>query len=70
MNTTTIGTYSICGGAVVVPAVWHGVVPPVPKCSRCGAVACEDHGPVIPMKKADVHVDRIWSGSVPDKIEW
>lgn len=45
-----IGTCSLCGGAVTVPSLWWGVVPPIPTCTRCGAVQQESYGPVIPMK--------------------
>lgn len=51
MNDQTIGTCSICGGPVTVPAVWHSVLPAVPQCRSCGAVAAS-HGPVIPMRPA------------------
>lgn len=44
-----IGTCSICGGAVVVPDIWHGIIAPVPECSSCGAVKRESHGPIIDM---------------------
>lgn len=47
----TIGTCSICGGAVTVPGVWWGICPPTPTCTGCGAVAAS-HGPVIPMVPA------------------
>lgn len=50
-NTQTIGTCSLCGGAVTLPIVWHGIVPPAATCSSCGAVAAQ-HGPVIPMRPA------------------
>lgn len=46
---TTVGTCSICGGPVRVPAVWMGIIPPEPTCASCGAVKA-DHGPVIQMK--------------------
>ena len=46
----TVGTCSICGGAVMVPDVWHGMTPPVPTCSSCGAIPREPHGPEIPMQ--------------------
>lgn len=52
----TIGTCSLCGGAVTVPDAWLGVIPPVPTCSKCGATAAEPHGPVIPMKPAPKRV--------------
>ena len=42
-----IGTCSICGGAVTVPAAWSGVVPPVPTCASCGAIKKQPYGPVI-----------------------
>lgn len=48
-NQQTIGTCSICGGAVTVPSVWLGILPPTPTCSRCGAHAAQNFGPVIPM---------------------
>lgn len=44
------GTCSLCGGQVVVPAVWMSAVPPTPTCLGCGAVAAS-HGPVIPMQR-------------------
>lgn len=46
-----IGTCSICGGAVQTPDIWHGIVPPTPTCTQCGAHKA-DHGPVIDMKPA------------------
>ena len=42
-----VGTCSRCGGYVVVPALWLGVVPPTPTCSSCGAVAAPTGLPVI-----------------------
>lgn len=45
-----IGTCSICGGAVTVPQVWHGIIPPTPRCSSCGAVPATTYGPVIQMR--------------------
>jgi hypothetical protein len=51
MNTQTVGTCSICGGAVTLPTMYWSVVPPVPTCSRCGAMA-RSSGPVIPMAPA------------------
>lgn len=50
MNKLTIGTCSLCGGPVTVPAVWWGVMPPTPTCDKCGAEPVEAHGPVIPMR--------------------
>lgn len=52
MSYTINGTCSICGGAVTTPTMWHGIIPPVPTCSQCGAVPAAPHGPVIPMKPA------------------
>jgi hypothetical protein len=50
----TIGTCSICGGAVVTPDVWLGVVPPTPECSSCGAQPRRSHGPVIEMRPSRI----------------
>lgn len=44
-----VGTCSLCGGAVQVPDVWMGIIPPVPTCLSCGATRADRHGPVIPM---------------------
>lgn len=46
----TIGTCSICGGPVQVPAVFWGVNPPPPTCAKCGAVKKGGHGPTIDME--------------------
>lgn len=46
----TIGTCSICGGAVTVPSIWGAIVPPTPSCSACGATKRKSHGPVIDME--------------------
>ena len=43
-----VGTCSLCGGRVMVPQVYHSVVPPTPTCESCGATAATS-GPVIPM---------------------
>jgi uncharacterized Zn finger protein len=51
MNEITIGKCSICGGEVTCPQVWHGIVPPTPRCRNCGAVPKATRGPVIPMEK-------------------
>jgi len=51
-NCQTVGTCSICGGAVQLPLAWWSVVPPVPTCSRCGAVQRQAYGPVIDMQPA------------------
>lgn len=44
---TRVGTCSECGGPVVVPSM---MVNPTPHCLRCGAIARNPHGPVIPME--------------------
>ncbi len=49
MTNRTIGTCSICGGRVSEPVFFHSIVPPVPTCESCGAVAAS-FGPVVPMK--------------------
>lgn len=46
-----IGACSLCGGEVVVPTIWMGVTPPVPRCKKCDAVKAPQSLPVIPMKK-------------------
>lgn len=52
INHSTIGTCSLCGGAVTLPTVWLGIVPPTPTCSTCGATPKQAHGPVIDMERA------------------
>ncbi len=44
---SVIGTCSFCGGAVTVPTVWAGVIPPTPTCASCGAIKKQSYGPVI-----------------------
>ncbi len=51
MSPLVIGTCSVCGGRVLVPSVWWGVIPPVPTCESCHATA-RSHGPVIDMLPA------------------
>ena len=51
-NKIVLGTCSLCGGPVSVPAVWHGVIPPTPTCERCGAVKADTYGEVIQMRPA------------------
>jgi len=48
---TTIGTCSLCGGAVMVPSNWGGIYPPTPTCTSCGATPKEPHGKEIPMER-------------------
>lgn len=45
-----IGTCSICQGPVTVPECWHGIHPPTPECSQCGAQPVNAFGPTIPMQ--------------------
>lgn len=47
----TIGTCSLCGGAVV------STEGSLPKCSNCGAEAENAHGPTVKMKSANVSSD-------------
>lgn len=47
-----LGTCSLCGGPVCVPAVWSSIIPPTPTCSRCGAVKADAYGEVIKMRPA------------------
>jgi len=49
MGEQTIGTCGKCNGAVTVPDLWHGIHPPTPSCSSCGAVPKNPHGPKIEM---------------------
>ena len=44
-----LGTCSLCGGNVTIPAMYHSIVPPTPTCESCGAVKAR---PVIDMKPA------------------
>lgn len=48
-NEQILGTCSICSGPVCCPLFYWSVVPPVPKCKRCGATKKESYGPVIDM---------------------
>lgn len=50
-NTITVGTCSLCGGAVTLPTVFMSTKKPVASCSTCGAVDARGHGPTIPMVK-------------------
>lgn len=70
----TIGTCSICNGAVQVPELWGSTIPPVPTCAKCGATRSTPHGQVIdmtPSKPRDVSrngdvVFRSYAGYVAD----
>lgn len=53
----TIGTCSLCGGAVQVPMFWGGSVPPTPRCSNCNATKKNVYGGVIDME-AETASDR------------
>ena len=48
-NEQIVGTCGLCSGPVVLPIAWWGVVPSVPTCRACGAVAKQSYGPVLPM---------------------
>ena len=37
-----LGKCSKCSGNVVVPLLWHGIFPPVPHCTQCGAKKKDD----------------------------
>lgn len=53
MNEKTIGSCSLCGGAVRVPRFWWSVCPPTPRCAQCNATpATSSYGPRIEMKPA------------------
>ena len=72
-----VGTCSLCGGPVVVPRIWWGVGPfPPPRCQNCGAVAKEDHGPVIPMEPRREYTerspkyDRTWKAKERQGMTW
>jgi hypothetical protein len=47
LMTHVIGRCSCCGGNVVVPVMWAGLVPPTPTCVKCGAKARQTYLPVI-----------------------
>lgn len=66
--TRTLGTCSLCGGAVTVPTAWLGVHPPTPTCSSCGATAAA-HGPVIPMRREPSETDRRHRACLPTPEE-
>lgn len=51
MNDRHVGTCGDCGGRVMVPSVWFGVVPPEPTCVRCGATAAPLDLPVMRMRR-------------------
>lgn len=59
-NQTLVGTCSCCRGPVTVPTVYWSVVAPTPKCNRCGAVAQEDYGPMVPMRSLVVNPVIAW----------
>jgi hypothetical protein len=52
-----VGRCDKCFGTVTVPNVWHGIYPPVPTCSECGATA-KNKDPVIEMNPAPVPFDK------------
>lgn len=51
MSEITIGTCSLCGGRVSIPAAWMATIPPTPTCQSCGAIGAS-HGPIVPMRPA------------------
>lgn len=55
---TVIGSCSNCGGSVTVPTAWYGMLPPIPRCQRCGAVAktCLPVVPMTPVPAKPLHV--------------
>ncbi len=62
-----LGTCSVCGGRVVLPASWMSVLPPVPTCEKCGATM-KGHGPVIEMEpRLPPNVFRIGETYVTDE---
>ena len=68
----SVGTCSLCGGAVTLPDVWMGTTPPIPACSRCGATPKNPHGPLIDMERPSGSVS-IWqnvSTPAPEKGDW
>lgn len=60
-----VGTCSLCGGPVEVPA--H-MINPVPVCRTCGAIARVPHGPVVemerPIEKAPLPHHIIYRGKI------
>lgn len=50
MSSTVIGTCSLCQGAVSIPRLWSGTIPPIPTCERCGATKKQPFGAVIEME--------------------
>lgn len=68
MHDQIIGSCSICGGPVQCPLVYWSIVPPVPTCGQCGAVAAS-HGPVIEMRPARYQtVTTTGTGNIPIKV--
>lgn len=45
-----IGTCGSCGGMVTLPDYWHGIKPPVPRCTQCGRTKKNPYGPRIEME--------------------
>jgi hypothetical protein len=50
MNDRHVGTCSLCGGRVMLPSIWHSVIPPEPTCERCHATAAPPELPVMKMR--------------------
>lgn len=51
MNKRCVGKCGNCGGRVIVPTVWMGVNPPIPRCEKCGSSVDQTAGlPTLPMQ--------------------
>ena len=46
-----VGTCGNCGGPVMVPDLWGGIIPPTPTCANCNSTAKAGFGEVLPMEK-------------------
>ena len=65
MMDSILGACSICGGDVVVPGIWYGVMPPTPTCSSCGAMKAR---PVVSMDPPrQIYVS---TGTSSAGVEW
>ena len=51
-----IGTCSQCGGKVVIPDVWGGIIPPTPTCQRCHATLEQPVITATPAKPPERHL--------------
>ena len=64
MSNKCIGRCSCCEGNVVVPAVWHGTIPPTPRCEACGATQ-KNTKPVIEMENPNDGKRTLLNESIP-----